>query len=271
MQDRFFGDSNDYRKYGLLRLMAGGQPGPIGLRIGLLWMSWRFSGKTDYLNDSSFAPPDPALYAALKQEHSLYRIENSPANSRLLYLQQQQLIPQAHYFNREIKPRVKEKPTEGVRTYFRKAVDWFADGPRDLLYLDPDAGLNHGLAVQRLPNEKRSLIQPLEGHKPRFAVTHVEWSELGYLYQHGYSVMVPQPYPVGLYKNSRERFTQRLVEKARAALPEVDSYRCFLTPEVVYLLAVHPAHQPTLTRLNLAEALQPWGESLRQFPLDGTS
>ena len=52
MKNQYFGDVNDYRKYGLLRLLAGGGT----LRIGVCWMltpndSGPDGKKTEYLDD----------------------------------------------------------------------------------------------------------------------------------------------------------------------------------------------------------------------------
>jgi len=70
MKNQYFGDVNDYRKYGLVRL----QGGEGSIRIGVSWMltppDKRPDGrKTEYLEDearAAFRRFDPPLYDFLK-------------------------------------------------------------------------------------------------------------------------------------------------------------------------------------------------------------
>jgi hypothetical protein len=55
MKDQYFGDVNDFRKYGLLRVLVGTDH----LRLGVCWMLTRPDSRTDggllaYLGESVF-------------------------------------------------------------------------------------------------------------------------------------------------------------------------------------------------------------------------
>src|SRR4051794_40207541 len=68
MKNQYVGDINDYRKYALLRILAG--PGDI--RIGVCWMLTPNDGRQDggmtkYLGDQSlWQPHDPGLFDVLR-------------------------------------------------------------------------------------------------------------------------------------------------------------------------------------------------------------
>ena len=67
MKDQYFGDINDYRKYGLLRILSDNG----NLRVGVCWMLTEPDGRTDgqflkYLrNFGNYRSYDPELYDAL--------------------------------------------------------------------------------------------------------------------------------------------------------------------------------------------------------------
>jgi hypothetical protein len=67
LKNQYFGDINDYRKYGLLRLLAG----VGGLRIGVAWMltpddGCSDGGKTGYVkHPEQWRESDPALFRFL--------------------------------------------------------------------------------------------------------------------------------------------------------------------------------------------------------------
>src|SRR5271169_1019783 len=64
MKDQYFGDVNDFRKYGLLRLLVG----PGSLRLGVCWMLTEPDGRTDgtllaYLGQpTTYRHHDPVLF-----------------------------------------------------------------------------------------------------------------------------------------------------------------------------------------------------------------
>lgn len=69
MKDQYFGDVNDFRKYGLLRALAVSE----GLRLGVCWMLTDGDNGTDgnflgYLgNPIQYRHHDPELFDWLKQ------------------------------------------------------------------------------------------------------------------------------------------------------------------------------------------------------------
>ena len=69
MKDQYFGDVNDFRKYGLLRALAG----PERLRFAVCWMLTSPDGRTDgkflaYLGQpKKYRHRDPVLFDWLRQ------------------------------------------------------------------------------------------------------------------------------------------------------------------------------------------------------------
>ena len=69
MKDQYFGDVNDFRKYGLLRALAVSE----GLRLGVCWMLTEGDNRTDgnllgYLSKpKEFRHRDPELFDWLRQ------------------------------------------------------------------------------------------------------------------------------------------------------------------------------------------------------------
>lgn len=97
MKDQYFGDINDYRKYGLLRLLCP----PGGLSLGVVWMLTAADGRPDggritYLRQPEvFRGFDPALFDHL-QEAVLCR-----QRRRVACAEQSGLFAGAKFINRE--------------------------------------------------------------------------------------------------------------------------------------------------------------------------
>ena len=128
MKNQYFGDINDYRKYGLLRCFLD-----TGMRIGVCWMLTPPDGRPDgnkimYLSrPDEWRRRDPQLFdvlqtaAARKQRH-------------VSGLERSGLLPAAKFYSEPLCD-----DTHRRVAYFNTALKALED--TDLLFFDPDTGL----------------------------------------------------------------------------------------------------------------------------------
>src|SRR3990172_10634556 len=96
MKLQYFGDINDYVKYGLLRCFA-----ETGIRVGLCWMltpddDRSDGGKIAYLGRQEWKGHDPKLFRLLS------RSREAPDGRQLRHIERSGLIPNAVYFDHEV-------------------------------------------------------------------------------------------------------------------------------------------------------------------------
>jgi hypothetical protein len=210
VKDQYFGDVNDFRKYGLLRLLVI----PDRLRLGVCWMLTAPDGKKDgnrrdYLgHPEKYKYRDPALFDWLRQvvevEEDLHmaRIEGSSLLGSAL-------------FKSEVLTDNESKRNE----YFSECATRFAGC--DLIFFDPDNGL-----------EVKSTQR---GHKG--SCKFLYWDEACATFDAGSSVLIYQHF----IREKRDAYVARMAmelqRRTRAAA--VFSYS---TPHVLFLLASHKRH-----------------------------
>ena len=125
MKDQYFGDLNDYRKYGLLRILADGG----AIKIGVCWMLTDSDGTghgkfIEYVAQSArWRAYDPPLFDAYTDAGSS---KSSPCNEA----ENLNLIPSAIYFNELLQPMLDE-----CSRYFMKMLDDFDQ--TDIVLFDP--------------------------------------------------------------------------------------------------------------------------------------
>lgn len=130
MKNQYFGDINDYRKYGLLRILAG----DTKMRTAICWMLTPDDQRTDggfvdYLNNPQrWRKHDPHLFDSLSNciRHKKKRsVQWAEANN---------LIPSAVYFSKML-----SYDREDRSKYFRELHEVIAGC--DLAFFDPDNGI----------------------------------------------------------------------------------------------------------------------------------
>ena len=130
MQDEYFGDVNDYRKYGLLRCLS-----KAGFRVGVCWMHTPSDNsgqgnKIDYLEEPrEYRFRDPDLFDFLKE-----RVQAHRRAARELETASGALLRGAVFFSE----RLPEMPAHRDR-YFERALAALRDS--DFLFFDPNIGL----------------------------------------------------------------------------------------------------------------------------------
>ena len=130
VQDQYFGDINDYRKYGLLRCICEAE-----LHVGVCWMKTPSDnsgqgGRTDYLaKPHKYRSLDPELFDFLQK-----RVQSDQRAIQELEAASDALLPGATFFSETL-------PTVAVprEAYFSRALA--ALRTVDVIFFDPDIGI----------------------------------------------------------------------------------------------------------------------------------
>jgi len=210
MKNQYFGDVNDYRKYGLLRALQSEGDGDLLVA----WMltlddAGRDGGLRSYLGaPATWSKYDPGLFAGLA---GLLRCARQPSVS---LIEGSDLLPRASYYS------------AGVPDGRRERDEWRTDLLRaaagaDLVFVDPD----NGIEVPSRP----------VGHTG--SSKYVTWGEIEALWTAGCSVLIYQHFR----REPRQAFAKRLAEELRSRT-DGGLVEAFRTPHVLFLLAAQDRH-----------------------------
>jgi len=212
VKHQYFGDINDYRKYGILR----GLTASSGLKLGVAWMltpddSRSDGGFTAYLADSKMRRFDPDLFdrlnAAVRHERRLDRVRDQGILSAFAF--DEQSVPD---------------DAAGRGLYFSRVVESMRAA--EFVFLDPD----NGIEVRSCPpGRKRSSKYVLR-------------AELRQLYAQGKSLLVYQHFR----REKRCDFVRRVTAEVAENLG-CEAVSCLQAANVAFLLAAQPGHSPRLT------------------------
>ena len=229
VKNQYFGDVNDYRKYGLLRAV-----GHAGLTIRVVWMLTPNDGRTDGTGTTYLGKPftwrdyDPELYDQL---HAW--VSHNQRAVRLI--EQSHLLPAARFISSHV-------PDDAAgRARYAEALVSGSQGA-EVVFLDPD----NGVEVRSRPYGRKDSSK------------YVYWREVQALAEAGRSVLVYQHYP-------REPHAQ-VAQRLGATLAECGRFSRVVTIDaksVLYLLGGQAAHWPRLA-LCLDEIRNRWP---RQFEI----
>jgi hypothetical protein len=231
MKNQYFGDLNDYHKYGLLRILSGAGE----ICTGVCWMLTPSDGlthgdDTGYLDRRGrWEAFDPELYEFLHRR----LIEEGERDVRLL--ENSGILPNTFFYT----PILAESPDER-RRYFREMVERFRGA--DLIFFDPDNGLEVG-SVQL---------------GARGSSKYLYWHELAETYCSGHSVLVYQHFP----RKPRDAFIDRIAEGVRSHTSADARIYSFRTSKVVFFLASRPEHTEQFGR-RAEEVSSVWGDQIR--------
>jgi hypothetical protein len=225
MKNQYFGDINDYRKYGLLRIIADGG----SLKIGVCWMRTPDDGgnhgsQTQYLKQQpGIEVCDPQLF------HKLNEIVNVRKSPCLAEAEKARLIPSAIYHADEVTELSNERAI-----WFHRMLDCFRNA--DLIFFDPD----NGLEVESKPWRHKA--------SPK----HLYWHEVEETWRRGHSVLIYQHFP----HIERKTYIKRRREELRKTTKA--EYICsFRTSNVLFLLASQPKHVCKINQC-IAERHKTW-------------
>lgn len=214
MKNQYFGDVNDYLKYGFLRgLLAN-----TDLSLGVCWLLTEDDRGRDgelrqYLRDPDrWRHYDPALFDALSRLLSI----STPRTVR--HADNWNLLPGARYHAQVLGDRAAER-----EAYFQAAETSL--GMCDLWFFDPD----NGLEVRSAPYGRRR------------SAKFLYWREVQRVYAAGKSLVIYQHYP----REPRSTF----IERIRADLKDRTGAHVVLavrTPRVGFFVVCQPGHAERL-------------------------
>jgi len=218
MKNQYFGDINDYRKYGLLRIIQK----VYGLRMLVAWMltpdDRRSHGKfTEYLrNKKRMADYDKELFeklCALMEEGKERRVELIEGTS---------LLCKTDYYSEYLKDN-KQSRREWFSGLNEKAKQ------HDFIFLDPD----NGLEIKTKPIGRKDSSK------------YLLWEEVDSLWESGKTLLIYQHFP----REERTGFIQRIESKLskHTVASKVQSY---ITSNVLFLFAVQKRHVEGIEEVN---------------------
>ena len=229
MKNQYFGDINDYRKYGLLRCLSN--EGEI--RIAICWIltaddKGGDGGKTAYLHQ-----PDRYRSYDAQLFDSLATCLGDPANRSVAWAETSGILPGAVFYDRLL------TDVAAARHSFFREFDAVARGC-DLVFFDPD----NGLETKSTPYGRRA------SHR------YLYWRELSATYGAGHSVLVYQHFR----REKRGPFIQAMSEQVceHTGAPAVIPFR---TGNVVFLLLPQPRHQDFFWH-RAREVERAWGSQI---------
>jgi hypothetical protein len=213
MKHQYFGDENDYRKYGLIRALTGAG----SLSVGVCWMLTPDDGRSDgrftgYLQQPAHRRHDPPLYDALSSAMAT-------GVRHLDHVSRFDLLPGARFHSAIVPDQHNERTA-----YFQSAMMELAGA--DLIFFDPD----NGIEVPSMPRGRRQSSK------------FVFWDEIRAAYGAGHSVLLYQHYP----RQARVTYVARMVAALREKTGASD-VRTFSTNRVLFLLAAQERHVQALT------------------------
>ena len=211
MKDQYFGDINDYRKYGLLRTIIS----TTGLRLFIAWMLTPDDSSADgkfisYLeHPGKWSDHDPVLF------HKIRALLSSGQKRRVGLLEDTGLLPNAEYF-----PVTLPDTASGRERWFTALSQRGQEC--DLVFLDPDNGMEVRSRAYGGKNSSKFLY----------------WREVEALWTSGKSLLIYQHF----IREKRIGFIQRMLEALGQATPG-SFVEAFSTPHVVFLMALQPGHK----------------------------
>ncbi|TKJ28979.1 MAG: hypothetical protein CEE40_09885 [Chloroflexi bacterium B3_Chlor] len=211
MKNQYFGDINDYRKYGLLRLFSGyGE-----ITTAACWMLTPDDGRTDgsftdYLHQpEKWRRYDRELYDHLRDLVLVQNLRDVRGVETVAILSSCRFAP-----------GLLPNDAEGRAAYF----DTFAGVTEgcDLIFFDPD----NGIQVKSKPYGRKDSSK------------YLYWHEIRDSFSAGHSLLIYQHFP----RVKREPFIDTLARELaeNTGAQEVYSFR---TPRVLFLLAPQDRHR----------------------------
>ena len=211
MKNQYFGDINDYRKYGLLRAILQAS----GLPMLVAWMLTPDDGSSDGKFVSYLQQPhkwsrfDPFLYNKLKA------LLANGQGRKVSLLEKTALLPSVEYFYATVPD---DGPERGA--WFEALLDVSEES--EFIFLDPD----NGLEVKSRPYGARNSSK------------YLYWHEVEALWNAGKSLLIYQHF----IREKRDGFIQRMLKALKESTPG-SFVEAFSTPQVVFLMALQPQHQ----------------------------
>ncbi len=226
MKHRYFGDVNDYRKYGLLRALQARDARSVLL---VAWMLTPDDGGPD--GRSRAYLEEPGGWAQYDRElfEGLQRLLGSTPEPAVSLMEGSGLLPRACYHS-ALLPDGRQQREAWRRDLLRAACGV------DLAFLDPD----NGIEVPSRPVGRKGSSK------------YIAWLEIEGLWNAGCSLLIYQHFP----REPRELFARRMVSelRARTGAAYIEGLR---TSHVLFLLVAQQRHTAWL-RNAVCSLAQQW-------------
>lgn len=230
MKNQYVGDINDFRKYGLLRLLtAYGK-----IRTAVCWMLTLDDNRTDgnsieYLNQSKYWRDfDPPLFDLLRDKVYLQR------NRNVHVIETSDVLPSTKFFSSLL-------PDEGCGRL--KYFETFKEVAKDheLIFFDPD----NGIEVQS------------KKYGSKDSSKYVYRKELIEFYFSGHSLLIYQHFP----RVKRDLFIKKISDDLMVET-RAEEVHCFYTSRVLFLLIPQKRHS-VFFKKRIREVRRKWGEQIK--------
>jgi hypothetical protein len=211
MKNQYFGDINDYRKYGLLRAISR----VSDFRTLVAWMLTPDDGSTDgkftkYLTEpEKWSKHDPDLYSHLS------KILNTHSDRKVEHIENTGLLENTEYYSYIVPDNAKDRDVWFSNLLSKAKIT-------DLVFLDPD----NGIEIKSKPYGRKNSSKFLF------------WREVSALWGAGNSLLIYQHF----IRENRISFIQRMLETLKDNTDQ-SFVEAFSTPHVAFLLALQPEHQ----------------------------
>ena len=215
MKNQYFGDLADYRKYGLLRALAG-----AGLSVGVCWMLTPNDGgahgrNAGYLRRPEWSRCDPPLFEFLRRRRESGRLHIAEAE---MESGAGGKFPNFGFYSRPFCGRRR-------REYFAEARERLRG--RDVVFLDPDKGL-----------------RPRRGLED----AHLDWADAEEIFAAGHSLALTQFPRWSAPEENLAAMDDKRAELARRLGAEVRLAHFCDHPWLFFLAAVQPRHADAFCR-----------------------
>lgn len=233
MKDQYFGDINDYKKYGLLRAINKAS----NLQQLVAWMLTPNDDKTDgkfieYLSEpSKWERYDKPLY------EELVRLVNG--GRKVSLIESSDILGGCQFFS-----KVVPDPATNRQEWFANLLA--ASATADLVFLDPD----NGIEIKSKPYGRKDSSKFLY------------WREIKSLWESGKSLLIYQHF----IREKRESYIQRMLQ-ALNNVATGSTVQAFATPRVLFMIALQPHHQIHHEAI-AASVNASWGERVTHWELN---
>jgi hypothetical protein len=210
MKNQYFGDVNDYRKYGLLRAISL----DTDWNLLVAWMLTPNDGGRDGGFRSYLEAPDTWERYDYSLFNGLADLLRSAPQPSVSLIEGSELLPRASYYSAVV-PDTRRERDAWCDSLLRAAKNI------DLVFLDPD----NGIEVPSKPIGRKGSSK------------YVTWDEIQGLWNAGSSLLIYQHFR----RERRDPFIQRMGEDLRNRTG-ADFVEAFRTPHVLFLLAAQDRH-----------------------------
>lgn len=234
MNNKYFGNINDFYKYSLLRTFcdAGNST------LGVCWMLTPDDGESnpdrfDYLDRREMRANDPYVFDRMDD------LAASGENGSIELVREWSLLPNALTFDRRLPIPQLER-----RGYFSQSRKHLAEC--SIVFFDPDIGIEN----------------PSLGVGSSRAIQYLFWAEAAAAFEQGHSLILYQQYP----RVERGQYDVRRVTEAARRLRGDFCITTFSTSRVLFLCAVQRRHEHLVQRTRRIVEAGWFGMTATQWP-----